>query len=70
MPWDHIDAGVSREFLLREWDRSLDAGMTDDCRYGKCTRCGTDVHACGDAHRIRKTIRLELKRERQVSPLS
>jgi hypothetical protein len=31
-------------------------------------RCGTDPRACGDAHRIRKTIRLELKRERQVAP--
>jgi radical SAM family uncharacterized protein len=66
LPWSHIDAGVSAEFLWREWERSLIAGMTDDCRYGKCVRCGTDPRACGDAHRIRKTIRLELKQERQV----
>jgi radical SAM family uncharacterized protein len=68
LPWSHVDAGVSAEFLWREWERSLLAGMTDDCRYGKCVRCGTDPRACGDAHRIRKTIRLELKRERQVAP--
>jgi radical SAM superfamily enzyme YgiQ (UPF0313 family) len=67
LPWDHIDAGVSREFLWSEWQRSLEAGTTDDCRYGKCVRCGTDPRACGDAHRIRRTIRLELKRERQVA---
>jgi radical SAM family uncharacterized protein len=66
LPWSHIDAGVNEEFLWREWERSLLAGTTDDCRYGKCVRCGTDPRACGDAHRIRKTIRLELKQERQV----
>lgn len=66
LPWAHIDAGVSREFLWSEWERSLAAGTTDDCRYGKCGRCGTDPRACGDAHRIRKSIRLELKRERSV----
>jgi radical SAM family uncharacterized protein len=67
LPWDHINAGVSREFLWHEWERSVEAGTTDDCRYGKCSLCGTDPRACGDAHRIRKTIRLELKRERQVA---
>lgn len=67
MPWDHIHAGVDRSFLWSEWEKSLAAGTTDDCRYGRCMRCGTDPRACGDAHRIRKTIRLELKRERQVA---
>jgi radical SAM superfamily enzyme YgiQ (UPF0313 family) len=67
LPWDHINAGVSKEFLWSEWEKSLDAGTTDDCRYGRCLRCGTDPRDCGDAHRIRKTIRLELKRERQVA---
>jgi hypothetical protein len=67
LPWDHIHAGVDRAFLWSEWEKSLSAGTTDDCRYGRCMRCGTDPRACGDAHRIRKTIRLELKRERQVA---
>jgi radical SAM family uncharacterized protein len=67
MPWDHINAGVTRAFLWHEWEKSLAAGTTDDCRYGKCTRCGTNPRDCGDAHRIRKTIRVELRRERQVA---
>ena len=67
LPWAHINAGVSAEFLWREWEKSLEAGTSDDCRYGKCLRCGTDPHDCGDAHRIRRTIRLELKHERQVA---
>lgn len=68
LPWSHINAGVDSDFLWSEWEKSLAAGTTDDCRYGKCMRCGTDPRACGDAHRIRRTIRLELKREREVSP--
>ncbi|HEX6506715.1 MAG TPA: hypothetical protein VF221_03695, partial [Chloroflexota bacterium] len=67
LPWSHIDAGVDADFLWTEWERSLAASTTDDCRYGRCVRCGTDPRACGDAHRIRKTIRLELKRERIVA---
>lgn len=66
LPWSHINAGVSEAFLWREWEHSLQAGTTDDCRYGRCGLCGTDPRACTDAHRIRKSIRLELKRERQV----
>jgi radical SAM family uncharacterized protein len=68
LPWSHIHAGVDQDFLWSEWERSLEAGMTDDCRYGKCMRCGTDPRSCGDAHRIRRTIRLELRREREVAP--
>lgn len=67
LPWAHIDAGVSLQFLWAEWEKSLEAGTTDDCRYGQCGRCGTDPRACKDAHRIRKSIRLELKRERTVT---
>jgi hypothetical protein len=67
LPWGHIDAGVSSQFLWTEWEKSLAAGTTDDCRYGGCGRCGTDPRACGDAHRIRKSIRLELKQERTVA---
>ncbi|MBV9281088.1 MAG: TIGR03960 family B12-binding radical SAM protein [Chloroflexi bacterium] len=67
LPWSHINAGVSSSFLWKEWEKSLTAGTTDDCRYGGCSLCGTDPRACGDAHRIRRTIKLELKRERQVA---
>ncbi len=69
LPWSHVDAGVDPSFLWSEWEKSLAAGTTDDCRYGPCGRCGTDPRACGDAHRIRKSIRLELKRERTVVPI-
>ncbi|MDR3042872.1 MAG: TIGR03960 family B12-binding radical SAM protein [Desulfovibrio sp.] len=40
LPWDHLDAGASREFLLRERHRALDMKLTGDCRYGACHLCG------------------------------
>ncbi len=40
LPWDNIDCGVSREFLLREGQRSKDQLATDDCRFSGCQDCG------------------------------
>lgn len=40
LPWDHLNAGVSRDFLLRERRRALTGTITDDCRYATCRQCG------------------------------
>ena len=32
-PWDFIDAGVSKNFLKREWQNALDAKVTPNCRH-------------------------------------
>ncbi|MCL4459573.1 MAG: TIGR03960 family B12-binding radical SAM protein [Chloroflexi bacterium] len=39
-PWDHIDSGVTKRFLLREYRRALRQEPTPDCRYGPCLGCG------------------------------
>ena len=39
LPWDHLDAGVSKEFLLREWAKAQRGELTHDCRKG-CVGCG------------------------------
>ncbi len=38
--WDHLDCGVSPEYLRKEWDRALAEKVTDDCRYHACRQCG------------------------------
>ncbi len=38
-PWDFIDAGVSKEFLKREWLLALGQKVTPNCRQ-KCSGCG------------------------------
>ena len=39
LPWDHIDSGLTRDFLLRERRRAYAARTTADCRSG-CAACG------------------------------
>lgn len=38
-PWDFIDVGVSRDFLLREWKTALTETVTPNCRM-RCSGCG------------------------------
>lgn len=38
-PWDFIDAGVTKEFLKREWQQALNGEVTPNCRQ-KCSGCG------------------------------
>jgi len=45
LPWDHIHAGVTKEFLLAEKHRAERGETTPDCRLGICTRCGACVRA-------------------------
>ncbi len=40
LPWDHIDLGVSREFLQREYVRAQQELTTPDCRLAGCQSCG------------------------------
>jgi len=40
LPWNNIDCGVSREFLLQERQKSKDQSATDDCRFSGCQDCG------------------------------
>ena len=40
LPWDHIDCGVRREFLLAEREAAIAGASTPDCRGGECTACG------------------------------
>ncbi|MBP3644944.1 MAG: TIGR03960 family B12-binding radical SAM protein [Clostridia bacterium] len=39
LPWDHIDAGISKAFLRREYEKAIRAETTRDCREG-CNGCG------------------------------
>lgn len=40
LPWDHIENGVSREFLLRERNNAVKEKTVGDCRYEACLMCG------------------------------
>ena len=40
LPWDNIDCGITKEFLVEEYEKSLDAELTEDCRSAGCYQCG------------------------------
>lgn len=39
LPWDIIDSGITKEFLIRENEKAKNEEITQDCRYG-CSACG------------------------------
>jgi radical SAM family uncharacterized protein len=39
-PWDHLDAGLDREWLWEDWQDALDEVEVDDCRWTPCFDCG------------------------------
>jgi len=41
LPWDHIDIGISKEFLWREYQKALSGETSADCRK-VCHKCGLD----------------------------
>ena len=45
-PWDFIDAGVTKEFLKREWQRACSETVTPNCRMN-CSGCGARKYGGG-----------------------
>lgn len=42
LPWDHMDYGVTKSFLVREMEKALRAEVTENCRE-KCAGCGANT---------------------------
>ncbi len=45
-PWDFIDDGVSKQYLLREWKRAQAGEVTKNCRM-QCSGCGASQYGGG-----------------------
>lgn len=39
LPWDHLDDGVNKSYLRREWQRAQEVALTPDCRRLPCQGC-------------------------------
>ena len=46
LPWDHIDIGVTKQFLMRENEKAKAGQTTPQCRE-KCSGCGAAVWKTG-----------------------
>ncbi len=53
LPWEHIDSGIEKEFLLRDWERSMGGETAAQCSGDSCKDCGICEH---------NGARLQLKR--------
>ena len=40
LPWDHLSAGLHKDFLWQDWRDSLDELGLEDCRWTPCYDCG------------------------------
>lgn len=40
LPWDHLDAGLDRDWLWEDWQDALAEVSVDDCRWAPCNDCG------------------------------
>jgi radical SAM superfamily enzyme YgiQ (UPF0313 family) len=45
LPWDFIDHGLTKKFLVREYRRGVGARLTPKCQVATCRACGLD---CAD----------------------
>ncbi len=45
-PWDFIDCGVTRQFLLREWKKAQEGIVSPNCQE-QCQGCGVGTFRCG-----------------------
>ncbi len=46
LPWDFIDVGVTKEYLIKENEKAMKGQLTQDCRLG-CTNCGINTSFTG-----------------------
>jgi len=40
LPWEHLESGVTKQFLVSEHHRALQEVKTTDCRHDECSGCG------------------------------
>lgn len=55
LPWDHIDYGVTKEFLIRECKKAYEDAPTPHCRL-KCSNCGAAKYKGGVCFEKRESM--------------
>ncbi len=66
LPWDFIDCGVTKRFLLSERKKSREEVITPFCADGPCTACGVCPKGPANVH-FRHTENAEEKRDKAPS---
>jgi len=40
LPWDHIDTGIDKQWLIEDFQRACDEATVPDCSFEGCSHCG------------------------------
>lgn len=63
LPWDHLDAGLDKQWLWDDWQDALSGFEQDDCRWTPCFDCGvcdtlgTDIQVGPTGQRLLPLVR-------------
>ena len=55
LPWDHLDYGIRKEFLIKESKKAYESETTPHCRI-KCAGCGSNMINGGECHAMCKNM--------------
>ncbi len=55
LPWDHLDYGIRKEFLIRESKKAYENETTPHCRI-KCAGCGSNMLNGGECDALRQSM--------------
>jgi radical SAM family uncharacterized protein len=58
LPWQHIDTGVTTDFLKKEYKYMQQGKDTPDCRYGPCHACGLQQRHPDCQQKLKTTVKL------------
>ncbi|MFP4629136.1 MAG: TIGR03960 family B12-binding radical SAM protein [Desulfohalobiaceae bacterium] len=54
LPWDHLHTGVHKDYLLEEWQKSIQGHKTLDCRFQACSQCGVCSRGVRSPEQVRQ----------------
>jgi hypothetical protein len=58
LPWQHVDTGVTPNFLKKEYQDMWQGKETPDCRYGPCNACGLQQRHPDCQQKFKTTVKL------------
>ncbi len=67
LPWDHIDSGITKEFLISEKEKAYNEVMTKDCRDYACSKCGICDRKSGIEMKLDNSQKIIVKKEEKTT---
>ncbi len=64
LPWDHIDTGVDKNWLMQDLQSALKEVVVDDCSFNACSSCGVCGQDLGQ-NQIEKSPEIPILKEPQ-----